>query len=53
MTIQMLVPFFYNAQAIRVQSSMAIGSGGKVRKRKLQWTTDLKDLSRPIKKRRT
>lgn len=45
--------FLYNTQAIRVQRSMAIGCGGNVRKRKLQWTTDLEDLSRPLKKRRT
>ena len=43
--------FLYNTQAIRVQRSMAIGSGGNVRKRKLQWTTDNEDLSRPLKKR--
>ena len=44
--------FLYNTQAIRVQRSMAIGHGGNVRKRKLQWTTDTDDLSRPLKKRR-
>ena len=44
--------FLYNAQAIRVQRSMAIGHGGNVRKRKQQWTTDLEDLSHPLKKRR-
>ena len=41
----------YNTQAIRVQRSMAIGSGGNVRKRKVQWTKDLDDLSRPLMKR--
>ena len=43
--------FLYNTQAIRVQRSMAIGHGGNVRKRKLQWTTDIDDLSCPLKKR--
>ena len=43
--------FLYNTQAIRVQRTMAIGHGGNVRKRKLQWTTDIDDLSRPLKKR--
>ena len=42
----------YNTQAIRVQRSMTIGHGGNVRKRKLQWTTDIDDLSRPLRKRR-
>ena len=44
--------FLYNTQAIRVQRSMAVGHGGNVRKRKLQWDTDIDDLSRPLKKRR-
>ena len=44
--------FLYNTQAIQVQRSMAIGHGGNVRKRKLQWTTDTDDLSRPLKKHR-
>ena len=43
--------FLYNMQAIRVQRTMAIRHGGNVRKRKLQWTTDIDDLSRPLKKR--
>ena len=41
--------FLHNAQAIRVQRTMAIGHGGNVRKRKEQWTTDIADLSRPPK----
>ena len=44
--------FLYNTQAIQVQRSMAVGHGGNVRKRKLQWNTDIDDLSRPLKKRR-
>jgi hypothetical protein len=43
--------FLYTEQAIRVQRSMAIGSGGNVKKRKQQWTTDMDDLCRPLKKR--
>ena len=43
--------FLHNAQAIRVQRTMAIGHGGNVRKRKEQWNADVADLSRPIKKR--
>ena len=43
--------FLHNAQAIRVQRTMAMGHGGNVRKRKEQWTTDVADLSRPLKKR--
>ena len=43
--------FLHNAQAIRVQRTMAIGHGGNVRKRKTQWKTDIADLSRPLKKR--
>ena len=42
--------FLYNTQAIRVQRTMTIGHGGNVRKRKLQWTTDIDDLSLPLKK---
>ena len=45
--------FAYNTQAIRVQRSLAIGHGGNVRKRQLQWTTDIEDLSRPLKKRQS
>ena len=33
--------FLHNTQAIRVQRSMAVGHGGNVRKRKLQWDTDI------------
>ncbi len=43
--------FQYNTQAIRVQRSMVVGDGGNVRKRKQQWTTDLDEISRPLKKR--
>lgn len=43
--------FLQNAQAIRVQRTMAIGHGGNVRKRKEQWSTDIADLSRPLAKR--
>ena len=43
--------FLHNAQAIRIQRTMAIGHGGNVRKRKEQWKTDITDLSRPLKKR--
>ena len=43
--------FLHNAQAIRIQRTMAIGHGGNVRKRKEQWKTDTADLSRPLKKR--
>ena len=43
--------FLHNAQAIRIQRTMAIGHGGNVRKRKEQWKTDIADLSRPLKKR--
>ena len=43
--------FLHNAQAIRVQRTLAIGHGGNVRKRQQQWTEDIKDLSRPICKR--
>ena len=42
--------FLQNAQANRVQRTMAIGHGGNVRKRKEQWTTDIADLSRPLQK---
>ena len=42
--------FLYNTQVIRVQRSMAVGHGGNVRKWKQQWTTDIEDLSRPLKK---
>ena len=42
--------FLYNTQAIRVQRCMAVGQGGNVRKRKQQWTTNIEDLSRPLKK---
>ncbi len=44
--------FLYNTQAIRVQRTMAIGHGGNVRKKKQQWTTEIDDLCRPLKKRR-
>ena len=43
--------FLYNEQAIRVQTSLAIGHGGNVRKRTKQWTEDTDDLSRPLQKR--
>ena len=43
--------FLHNAQAIRVQRSLAIGHGGNVRKRRLHWTEDVDDLSRPLHKR--
>lgn len=43
--------FLQNTQAIRVQQTVAIGDGGNVRKRKEQWTTDITDLSCPLKKR--
>lgn len=43
--------FMYNTQAIRVQRTLAIGDGGNVRKRNTQWTTEIDDLSRPLKKR--
>ena len=43
--------FLHNAQAIRIQRTMAIGHGGNVRKCKEQWKTDTADLSRPLKKR--
>ena len=43
--------FLQNAQAIRVQRTMAIGHGGNVRKHKEQWTTDIADLSRSLNKR--
>lgn len=43
--------FLYNTQAIRIQRSMAIGDGGNVRKRKEQWTKNIDDLSRPLRKR--
>ena len=43
--------FLHNAQAIRIQRTMAIGHGGNVRKRKEQWKTDIADLSRPLQKR--
>uniref|UniRef100_A0A1X7U031 Transposable element P transposase n=1 Tax=Amphimedon queenslandica TaxID=400682 RepID=A0A1X7U031_AMPQE len=42
--------FMYNTQAIRVQRTLAIGDGGNVRKRSTQWTTDIDELSRPLKK---
>ena len=29
---------------------MAVGHGGNVRRRTLQWSTDMDDLSRPLKK---
>ena len=43
--------FMHNTQAIRVQRTLAIGDGGNVRKRSTQWTADIYDLSRPLKKR--
>ena len=43
--------FLYNAQAIRVQRTLAIGGGGNVKKRPLKWTEDSKDLSQPLRKR--
>ncbi len=42
--------FMFNTQAIRVQRSMTIGDGGNVRKRKEQWSKDLDELSRPLRK---
>lgn len=41
----------YNTQAIRVQRTMAIGDGRNVRNRKEQWSKDLEELSRPLRKR--
>ena len=38
--------FLYNAQAIRVQRTLAIGHGGNVRKRSKQWTDDTEDQYR-------
>lgn len=43
--------FQYNTQAIRVQRSLVIGEGGNVRKRQDQWSKDLDDIDRPLKKR--
>ena len=43
--------FLHNAQAIRVQRTLAIGHGGNVQKRRQQWTDDVDDLSRPLRKR--
>ena len=44
--------FLYNAQAIRIQRTLAIGQGGNVKKRAKQWSDDIEGLSRPLKKRR-
>ena len=44
--------FLYNEQAIRVQRTIAIGYvGGNVQKRKKQWSDDIEELSRPLRKR--
>ena len=43
--------FLHNAQAIRIQRTLAIGHGGNVQKRKQQWAEDIEDLSRPLHKR--
>ena len=44
-----MATFLRNAQAIRIQRTMAIGHGGNVRKTKEQWKTDIADLSCPLK----
>jgi hypothetical protein len=43
--------FMYNTQTIRIQRTMAIGNGGNVRKKKMQLSEDLDELSGPLKKR--
>ena len=44
--------FLYNAQAIRVQRTMAIGNGGNVQKKKRSLIIDdYEELSRPLCKR--
>ena len=44
--------FLQNAQAIRVQRTLAVGHGGNVQKQRRHWTEDTEALSRPLRKRR-
>ena len=46
-----VLTFLHNAQAIRVQRTIAIGSGGNVRKRDKSWRDDIAELSKPLQKR--